>query len=160
MRKAALVLGPLVLSLLALVVLLWSLGVVPIAGATPPQALSITATKPTGQFPGTWSASGVIADAGTFHTLDIHFSAAGAPDFQITHVTFEFDSPRGTFSLEAQIKETLTADPNILTDEGNWVIRDGTGAYAGLHGQGGIVGTVNEHINVIDRTFSGNAQID
>jgi hypothetical protein len=160
MRKSALVLGPLVLGLLVLGLLLWSLKVVPVASATPPQAVAITTSKPTGPFPGTWSAVGVVSDAGTFHTLKLDVSASGAPAFQITHVTYEFASPRGTFTLQAQITETLTADPDVLTDAGTWVISGETGAYATLHGQGQVVGTVDEHTHLVTRTYSGDAHFD
>ena len=52
------------------------------------------------------------------------------PDHQ--HATYEFVGQLGTFALRIQIKETVTADPNVLTGEGDWVILSGTGAYARL----------------------------
>ena len=61
----------------------------------------------------------------------------------------------GTFTMKAQITETLTSDPNVLTDNGRWAIAAGTGAYAKLHGQRTVVGTVDENVNLITRTFQG-----
>jgi hypothetical protein len=64
------------------------------------------------------------------------FSAVGAPNFVIVHVTQWFDGALGTFTLRADITETATADPNVLTDKGTWAILNGTGAYETLRGQG------------------------
>lgn len=159
MRKATLLIAPSLLGLFLLLGLyLWLPKGATVAAATPPQSVTIETTKLKGSpVPGTWTASGLLADAGTFHALSIHFSASGAPTFQVTHVTYEFDSPNGTFTLQAQITETLTADPNILTDDGPWMIQGGTGAYATLHGHGQVAGTVNENTNLITRTYSGDA---
>jgi hypothetical protein len=37
---------------------------------------------------------------------------------------------------------------------------DGTGAYANLHGQGTVAGTVDENVNLITRTYDGQAHFD
>ena len=108
------------------------------------QQVTIQTSKPPGPVSGTFSATGAFADDGTINNLSIGFSALGAPTFGITHVTVLFTGDDGTFTLKAQIKETLTADPQVLTDSGTWTIIAGTGAYADLHGQGTISGTVND----------------
>jgi hypothetical protein len=161
MRKAALIIVPSLVGLLALGGLIAR---VPQftrnAAAATPQSITIDTTKPRGPFRGTWTASGLLTDGGSFHTVSLTVSAVGAPAFQITHVTYVFEGQHGTFTLEAQITETLTADPSVLTDDGTWLIKSGTGAYATLHGQGNVLGTVDEHQNVITRTYSGMAQFN
>ena len=136
------------------------LALVSLVAANQPQTVIVNTEKPLGPNPGTWSASGAIAESGTFRAVSFQASGSGAPQFQITDVTFEFENQLGMFKLRAHIKETLTDDPNVLIDEGTWVILDGTGSYAKLHGQGDVVGTVNENNNTINRTFSGAAHFE
>ena len=84
----------------------------------------------------------------------------GAPTFGITNLTAQFEGSLGTFTLRANIKETLTADPNVLTDNGTWSILDGTGAYENLHGQGEVTGTADDNQNLISRTYAGTVHFD
>ncbi len=97
------------------------------ASAAQPEAVTIATVRERG-LPGTFLASGVISDSGTFTSLKVATSAAGAPTFLIVHATYEFVGSLGTFTLENQIKETVTADPNVFLGAGTWVILSGTGA--------------------------------
>jgi hypothetical protein len=124
------------------------------------QQVTIQTAKPPGPVSGTFSATGAFADEGTINNLSIGFAGLGAPTFGITLVTILFTGDDGTFTLKAQIKETLTADPQVLTDSGTWTIVAGTGAYADLHGQGTISGTVNDLIPLISRTYVGDVHFD
>ncbi len=85
---------------------------------------------------------------------------SAGPTFLVSHLTLLFAGAFGTFTVEAQITETLTADPAILVNEGRWVIVDGTGAYATLHGEGEVIGIVNDTLNLITRTFRGVVHFD
>lgn len=136
------------------------LTLVPAAQASPPESVTIAASKPLGPVPGTFATSGAISDVGTFITIRRVVSAVPAPTFLVSHLTLLFEGTFGTFTVEAQITETVTADPAILINEGRWVIVDGTGAYATLHGGGEVIGTVNDTLNLITRTFTGVVHFD
>ena len=71
------------------------------------------------------------------------------------HVTQRFEGALGTFTLRADIKETETEDPNVLTDKGTWAVIDGTGSYETLRGGGQVTGTADHNTNVISRTYTG-----
>ncbi len=130
------------------------------ASASPSQPISIATSKPPGPVPGTFAASGAFADSGTINNLSFAPSAFGSPTFGVSHITILFAGSAGTFTLKAQITETLTSDPNVLTDNGTWTIIDGTGAYANLRGQGTVVGTVDDNVNLITRTYQGNVHFN
>jgi hypothetical protein len=142
-----------------LILVIWSLTLATAATATPPQSVAISTTKQVHSPTGTWSAFGTISDSGTFTVLKLDESALSAPAFVITHVTYEFESTLGTFTLKAEIKDTFTDVPGFFTDQGTWVIRGGTGAYATLQGQGGVVGFVDHTNNIVSRTYSGKVHL-
>ena len=144
----------------ALVVLVLPLPLAQAASASQRDGVTIETQKPFGPSPGTFSASGAFSDSGTFANTRIVFSAVGAPTFGVTHLTALFEGSLGTFTLSANIKETLTADPNVLADNGTWVIVDGTGAYTKLHGQGEVTGTADDNQGLINRTYAGTAHFD
>jgi hypothetical protein len=127
---------------------------------TQPVAVTIDTSRLRGSL-GDFSASGGISDAGTFTVEIQHFSAAGAPTFLIVHATYAFAGTHGTFTMRVRIKDTFTADPNVLTGEGTWEILGGTGAYAGLQGQGKVTGVLDETEEpaLFLRTFTGIAQL-
>jgi hypothetical protein len=131
------------------------------ASATQPEAVTIETSRLRGS-PGTFSATGGIVDAGTFTTLNVHPSAAGAPAFLIIHATYEFVGERGTFVMRTQITEMATADPNVFTGEGAWVVLLGTGDYANLHAQGTVTGVTDENAEPdrFVRTYTGIAHVD
>ena len=47
-----------------------------------------------------------------------------------------------------------------MTDAGNWVVLDGTGAYEGLHGTGVVTGTSDENQDLIARTYTGTVHFE
>ena len=147
---------------IALVIALFvlALPLAPAAAGSERAAVTIETQKPFGPSPGTFSASGAITDSGTFGNSSFVFSGVGAPTFTIVHPKQVFDGALGTFTLRANIKETVTADPNVLTGEGTWAIVDGTGAYEDLRGQGAITGTADHNTNVISRIYTGNVHFN
>jgi hypothetical protein len=143
---------------LAIVLAVLPLAVAATAVASPPTAVTIETQKPFGPAPGRFSASGGISDAGSFANVSRKVSAVGAPTFLINHLRQRFEGVFGTFTLEAQIKETVTEDPKVLTGEGTWAVLDGTGVYATLRGRGNVTGTADDNTGVITRTYTGVVQ--
>ena len=135
--------------------LLGALPVASTAAASAPTPVTIQTQKPFGPAPGTFSATGAISDSGTFANVRRTIGGIGAPTFLINHLEQRFEGAFGSFTLRAEIKETLTADPFVLTGEGTWAVLDGTGAYATLRGHGTVTGTADEHTGVITRVYTG-----
>lgn len=131
----------------------------PVAAAPAGQAVTISTAKPFGPVPGTFEATGTFTDSGTFANTRFAFGATGAPTFVSIHVTQVFHGTQGSFTLRAEIKETVTQDPLVLVDSGTWAVIDGTGAYKTLRGRGTVTGTADEHSDVISRTYSGTLRL-
>jgi hypothetical protein len=117
--------------------------------------VTIETRKPFGPSPGIFSSTGAISESGTFLNSSLILGDVDACDFVTVHVTQRFDGALGTFTLRAAITEIATEDPNVLTDDGTWVIIDGTGAYGALQGCGRVTGTVDDTVDLISRTYSG-----
>ena len=115
----------------------------------------IDTQKPFGPTPGSFSSTGAIAESGTFLNSSVIFEDVDASDFVTVHVTQRFDGALGSFTLRAAITEIATEDPNVLIDDGTWVIIDGTGAYEALQGRGRVTGTADDSLDLISRTFRG-----
>jgi hypothetical protein len=118
-------------------------------------AVTIETRKPFGPSPGIFSSTGAISESGTFLNSSLIFEDLDGSDFVTVQVTQRFDGALGTFTLRAAITETATHDPNVLADDGAWVIIDGTGAYETLQARGRVTGTVNDRLDLISRTYSG-----
>ena len=73
----------------------------------------------------------------------------------MTHLVLQFDGQQGSFTMRAQIIETVTNDPDVFANTGVWVILNGTGAYADLQGTGDMEGTVDDAANLITRIYTG-----
>lgn len=114
----------------------------------------IETVKAPGPVAGTFAASGAFVDSGAINNLNIHFGGP-YPTFLITFPTIQFTGTGGTFTIKAQIKEMPTTDPLVDTNTGTWVVVDGTGAYARLRGQGTVSGIKDDHVRLINRTYSG-----
>ena len=129
------------------------------AGAQQPQPETIYTVKGVHSVDGTWLAAGPLTGAGPFVTARFSETASGAPNFVVTHVSYFFSNADGTFRLNAQITETVTADPLVLVDEGRWTIVGQSGAYATLRGTGSVSGTVDHHSSTVIRTYQGEAHL-
>jgi hypothetical protein len=105
---------------------------------------------------GTFSASGAFSDSGTFTVL----SARGSQ--QVVVATERYVGDLGTFTIKRRIKVMPTADPNVRAVEGTWVVVDGTGAYAGLEGQGTVTGEIvgDGPTEEFFFTYTGEADLD
>jgi hypothetical protein len=118
-------------------------------------AVTIETRKPFGPSPGIFSSSGAVTESGTFLNSSVILGDVDASDFVTVHVTQRFAGALGTFTLRAAITETATEDQHVLTDEGTWVIIDGTGAYEALQGRGRLTGTADDNLDRISRTYRG-----
>ena len=116
----------------------------PVAAQAKHESVTITVLAERGA-DGTFVASGAFSAGGTVSTAP-RFSAGGAPDFLIIHATEVFTdaSGAGTFTLKRQVKVRPSDTPGVLTGTGTWVVIGGTGVYAGLHGQGTLILTLDE----------------
>jgi hypothetical protein len=118
-------------------------------------AVTIETRKPFGPMPGIFSSTGAFAESGTVQNSSLILEHLDAPDFVTVHITQRFDGALGTFTLRAAITETATEDPNVLADDGTWMIIDGTGAYESLQGRGRVMGTADDNLDLISRTYGG-----
>src|SRR5262245_32659298 len=107
-------------AMLFLAICIWSFSSARTAAATTLQAVTLDTTKQIHSATGTWSAVGAFADRGTLRVLGLTESGWGAPTFGLTHVTYEFESTAGTFTLESQIKDTFTSVTGFFSDDGTW----------------------------------------
>ena len=144
---------------LALIAAMASLALTTEAAPSEQQAITIITAKPRGPALGTFSTSGAFSDSGVLVTESVSFSAIPSPFGVVTHVVQRFEGTLGTFTIHAQIIDTVTDDPNISLDQGRWVIVEGTGAYATLQGTGNVVGTVDDAANLITRIFMGTVHL-
>jgi hypothetical protein len=142
-------------------ILVFASAFVPVAQASVPQGVVIQTSKPLGPAIGSFTASGAISDSGTFVTLSRTLGAVPSPILLVNNLTLRFDGMSGnTFTVRVDLREKPTADPDAFTSEGTWAIIDGTGAYAKLRGGGTVVGTVNDSLNLIVRTLTGEVHFD
>ncbi len=130
-------------------------------GAAPSQqeAITIHPEKTIGPALGTFSASGAFSDSGILVTESRLVTAIPSPFGVVTHLVLRFEGKLGTFTVRAQIIETVTPDDPISLNEGVWVIVDGTGAYSTLHGTGDVEGIVDDDANLITRAYTGTVHL-
>ena len=119
------------------------------------RAVTIETRKPFGPTAGSFTSSGAMSESGTFVNSSLILEGVGAPDVVTVHVTQRFEGALGTFTLRATITEAATADPQVLADDGTWLIIAGTGAYESLWGRGRVSGTADGDRDLINRTYRG-----
>jgi len=125
-------------------VLLFSMGLLASpAKATPPEDLNFVTTtvydvrQGPPSISGNWTAYGFINSSGDAMVDAFHAGWNDAGLWLKTAHTIEvFNDSQGSITLEAQI--TNISGRNPISGTGHWVIKDGTGVYANLHGQGTV----------------------
>jgi len=114
------------------------------AGTTKPADVTITTSQVCPSDVATFVAEGAIEDSGNV-TYTLLGPAAGL--YGVTGVTLKteavFTGKNDTFTLRWDVVFKVTDDPDAFAEFGQWRIVAGTGAYAGLTGQGRSSGTCN-----------------
>ena len=102
-----------------------------------------------------WSSSGALFDEGTVAPLHQVFGSALPPSPQWTiHEDILFSGQAGSFTIRQQAL-FIDLTPTLSVGTSRWVVRSGTGAYAGLHGHGTGTLTVHWDVGTLDITVVG-----
>lgn len=125
--------------------------------ATPAMAstsvpVTIQSTVIIGPFTGTWSASDGISDSGALAETTVFIVGNGE-----LHIVRDVTGSQGTFTLRIDSKAFSQPDGSI-DFTGQWVIIAGTGAYAGLGGQGTRSAVARN--GVVTETLTGSVHYD
>jgi hypothetical protein len=139
------------------------------AQASKPQAISLTFTmhftSPT-TATGTWTSTGDLAvlngKSGTVvQTTKItgKGKGKGKKRGQVVHGRKVVTGSGGTFLIQfvGQLKPTGATTSEV---DGRFVLKKGTGAYAGLHGKGKIHATLDSSSGSITAVYTGKAHLD
>lgn len=125
------------------------------AAAAQPQAVSIAAHTVRAcpdEFSCTFVASGAIVDSGSISTELIRATALPAPVVGTAHYVRTFVGHSGSLTIRLQTIIGPTDVPWLWHEEGQWVVISGSGAYAGLMGDGRESGTrdfANQSLDVV-----------
>ena len=123
------------------------------AAAVTPRDVTITNHSVPGS--GTFVATGAIADFGDVIRDDAKFTAVGSPTVGTGQFTYTFVGRAGTFTVRLQWLLTATDDPTLGHIDGRWNLAGGTGAYAGLRGEGDYIATIDFIQMFRDAVFTG-----
>jgi len=138
------------------------------AGGAKPQAISLTFTMHSTSATtatGTWTAAGALAvlngKSGTVtQTTKItgKGKGKGKKAGQVVHGRNVVTASDGTFSIQFNggIKRTGATTSEV---NGRFVLKKGTGAYAGLHGTGKIHMTLDSASGAITAVYTGKAHV-
>lgn len=121
------------------------------ARATAPEVVTIEVERPAE----VWSASGAIADAGTFADERIVFTGS----FTL-HGFRTFIGSDGTFTARADVRIVPTAQPGIFGVTGVWAVVAGTGGYRDLRGRGTIAETFDADAGTVVGVWEGSVHFD
>lgn len=128
--------------------------------AAPPMDVHIEVTEYINTSGETFNASGSAVDAGvvcpTGTVDDLVVDVSGPPGgiFRILNVLKRFNCEGSGDTFDVQLVVFLDLTTNETT--ARWNITGGTGAYAGLHGNGSLVGTPIVPGNSILDVYDGN----
>jgi hypothetical protein len=110
----------------------WVLTASPSSATTPTSVTISTVRSDAGD---SWSATGAITDSGRF-VDPVEFFAGSSSSFHATRI---YQGSQGTFTVQAAVLIQPSSDPEVgFVVTGRWAVISGTGAYADLHGTGGI----------------------
>jgi hypothetical protein len=116
----------------------------------PPQAFTISlfgSLSGPNSADGTWSSTGSIDDVGGF-TMTFDGSGSPGQGFKVLHSTFVLTGKQGTITLHSTLRQK-PASPLGVSLVGPLQIAGGTGAYAGINGQGAA------DFSLVDGTLTG-----
>ena len=121
------------------------------SSALEPVRIEHHATPALGEF----TATGAIEDEGLATRDEALFAAIGSPTVGAGQFVYTFHGQLGSLTVRLQWLLTATEVPSIGHVDGRWVVISGTGAYAGLRGQGDYVATLDFLAMTRDAVFTG-----
>jgi len=126
--------------------------------ATPPQNVLIEAHTER-DCPGPAScvfvATGAITDGGTVTTDFVQATALTSPTVGTAQYVKTFHGLAGKLTIRLNSMIKGTSDPALFDETGNWVIVSGSGAYAGLLGEGKELGVRDFGHQSLDAVYTG-----
>lgn len=130
------------ITITALLLFLLSAALVLPVSATPPDELNFTveviyAVPSSSTTFGAWEAAGILESSGGVYE-NVFFAGWNEDNWFVRnlHTTLLLSDAQGTIMIEAQSHEVEFEPFGAAEFTGTWVIVDGTGNYAGLHGRG------------------------
>ena len=129
---------------LGVIIFLMAVSIVQPVSATTPEELNFTVEHvyivPTDSTMfGVWESSGVLESSGEIY--ESYFWAGWNEDWWFVknlHTEITLSDANGTIKIKAHVHENDFEPFGLMDYEGSWVIVEGTGDYAGLHGRGTV----------------------
>ena len=128
------------------------------AAAVQPEAVSIEAHSVRGCPTSTsclFVASGAINDSGVISTDSFKATALSSPVVGTAQYVRTFIGQSGSLTIQLESMIRPTDVPSLWHEEGHWVVLSGTGAFAGLAGQGSEAGTRDFAAQSLDVVYTG-----
>jgi hypothetical protein len=100
-------------------------------------------------------ATGAITDGGMATTDLVHVAALPSPVVGTAQYLKTFHGVMGSLTIRLDSMIKSTNDPTLWDEQGNWVIVSGTGAYAGLLGEGSESGIRDFEHQSLDAEYTG-----
>jgi len=107
----------------------------------------------------TWSASGGIADNGSWADDKVLWAAVQSPVVGTLHDTFTLYGDNGSIKINFNGLLKPTADPDLFMIEGSWHILSGTDLYKDVVGQGKGTVMINFSQSTATSTLWGQVKI-
>jgi hypothetical protein len=137
-----------VLTLLGLLVSV--VAATPVAASTATRPVTFRIARDFNAGTDLWSASGAIADAGTF-VDDAAFAGASLT----LHGTRTFVGSGGTLTTRYDVRLVATTDPNVFDVTGHWTVLRGTGIFGSEAGTGPIAEVFDAAAGTVSGVWSG-----
>ncbi|HEV8507086.1 MAG TPA: hypothetical protein VGQ53_16860 [Chitinophagaceae bacterium] len=103
----------------------------------------------------TWSASGCIADNGSWADDKVLWGAVQSPVVGTLHDTFTLNGNKGSIKISFNGLLKPTDDPDVFMINGSWHVLAGTDLYKGLIGQGKGTVMINFSQSTATSTLEG-----
>jgi hypothetical protein len=112
---------------------------------------------------GDWSSSGAVTDSGIIADVLEHAPRSEMSRGVTLYVVETLSGSQGSFTWEFTRHFAPVAGPSvsngIVETGGAWQMLDGTGAFAGITGEGTFRGTLNTATGALDDVFDGHVRI-
>jgi hypothetical protein len=121
-----------------------------------PQPITIHIQKPVGAgTTGAFQASGALTDSGTVVNNDFDRHVAAYPTNETLEISATLFGSGGNLTVQMEIRVTQSGEPGIEYEDGRWQLVAGTGAYAGLQGEGDETAVVDHNQGEVWRSLTG-----